>query len=104
MEDSKTQDLLLQLLQDIAVVKAKLTVIEEMKLDAKTIGTRVDHLEAQNREHDKTLRTLEHRANEMEQFTRRNMTESKKQMSGIFISMGLAALSAILSIVVGLLF
>lgn len=104
MEDSKTQDLLLQLLQDIAVVKAKLSVIEEMKLDAKTIGTRVDHLEAQNREHDKTLRTLEHRANEIEQFTRRNMTESKKQMSGVFISMGLAVFSAILSVVVGLLF
>lgn len=104
MEDSKTQDLLLQLLQDIAVVKAKLSVIEEMKLDAKTIGTRVDHLEAQNREHDKTLRTLEHRANEIEQFTRRNMTESKKQMSGVFISMGLAVFSAILSVVIGLLF
>ena len=104
MEDNKTQDLLIQLMQDIAVIKAKLDVIEEIKIDAKTIGTRVDHLEAQNREHDKTLRTLEHRANEMEQFTRRNMTESKKQMSGVFISMGLAVLSAVLSIVAGLLF
>ena len=103
MED-KTQDLLIQLMQDIAVIKAKLDVIEEIKIDAKTIGTRVDHLEAQNREHDKTLRSLEHRANEMEQFTRRNMTESKKQMSGVFISMGLAVLSAVLSIVAGLLF
>lgn len=104
MEESKTQDLLIQLMQDIAVIKAKLDVIEEIKIDAKTIGTRVDHLEAQNREHDKTLRSLEHRANEMEQFTRRNMTESKKQMSGVFISMGLAVLSAVLSIVAGLLF
>ena len=104
MEDNKTQDLLIQLMQDIAVIKAKLDVIEEIKIDAKTIGTRVDHLEAQNREHDKSIRSLEHRADEMEQFTRRNMTESKKQMSGVFISMGLAVLSAVLSIVAGLLF
>lgn len=104
MDESKTQELLLQLLQDIAVIKAKLDSIEEIKLDAKTLNNRVDHLEAQNREHDKTIRSLEHRANEMEQFTRRNMTESKKQMSGVFISMGLAVLSAVLSIVAGLLF
>ena len=77
--DDKTQDLLLQLLQDIAVVKAKLSVIEEMKLDAKNIGTRVDHLEAQNREHDKTIRSLENRASTMEQFTRKNMQDAKKQ-------------------------
>lgn len=101
--DDKTQDLLLQLLQDIAVIKAKLDTIEEIKLDAKAIGTRVDHLEAQNREHDKTIKSLENRANTMEQFTRSNMAEAKKQQTGVFISMGLALFSSIISIVVGLL-
>ena len=103
MED-KTQDLLIQLMQDIAVIKAKLDVIEEIKIDAKTIGTRVDHLEAQNREHDKSIRSLEHRQNEMEAFTRRNMQESKKQANGVFISMGIAIFSAVVSVVIGLLF
>lgn len=101
--DDKTQDLLLQLLQDIAVIKAKLDTIEEIKLDAKAIGTRVDNLEAQNREHDKTIKSLENRANTMEQFTRNNMAEAKKQQTGVFISMGLALFSSIISIVVGLL-
>ena len=101
--DDKTQDLLLQLLQDIAVVKAKLTVIEEMKLDAKNIGTRVDHLEAQNREHDKTIRSLENRASTMEQFTRKNMQEAKKQQTGVFISMGVAVFSAFVSVLIGFL-
>lgn len=32
-----------KLMKDIAVIKAKLDVIEEIKIDAKTIGTRVDH-------------------------------------------------------------
>lgn len=101
--DDKTQDLLLQLLQDIAVVKAKLSVIEEMKLDAKNIGTRVDHLEAQNREHDKTIRSLENRASTMEQFTRKNMQDAKKQQTGVFISMGVAVFSAFVSVLVGFL-
>ena len=101
--DDKTQDLLLQLLQDIAVVKAKLSVIEEMKLDAKNIGTRVDHLEAQNREHDKTIRSLENRASTMEQFTRKNMQDAKKQQNGVFISMGVAIFSAFVSVLVGFL-
>ena len=33
MDDGKTQELLLQLLQDIAVIKAKLDAIEEIKLE-----------------------------------------------------------------------
>ena len=103
MED-KTQDLLIQLMQDIAVIKAKLDVIEEIKIDAKTLNTRVDHLEAQNREHDKTLRSLEHRANEMEQFTRNGMNDAKKQQTSVFISMGLAVFSAIVSVLIGLVF
>ena len=104
IDENKTQDLLLQLLQDIAVIKAKLDAIEEIKLDAKAIGTRVDHLEAQNREHDKSIRSLEHRQNEMESFTRRNMQESKKQANGVFISIGIAIFSAVVSVVIGLLF
>lgn len=101
--DDKTQDLLLQLLQDIAVIKSKLDTIEEIKLDAKTLNNRVDNLEAQNREHDKTIKSLENRANTMEQFTRNNMADAKKQQTGVFISMGLAIFSSIISIVVGLL-
>ena len=104
MEPNKTQDLLLQLVQDVAIIKAKLDSIEEIKLDAKAIGTRVDHLEAQNREHDKSIRSLEHRQDEMEAFTRRNMQESKKQANSVFISMGIALLSAAFSVIAGLLF
>ena len=104
MDDGKTQELLLQLLQDIAVIKAKLDAIEEIKLDAKAINSRVDALEAQNREHDKTIKSLENRANTMEQFTRNNMTDAKKQQTGVFISMGMAIFSAVISLLIGILF
>ena len=103
MEDNKISDMLLALMQDIAVIKAKLESIEEIKLDTKAIGTRVDHLEAQNREHDRIIKSLENRANTMEEFTRNNMSDGKKQQTQAFISMGIAALSAIFSLVLGFL-
>ena len=104
MDDNKISDMLLVLMQDIAVIKAKLESIEEIKLDTKSLGTRVDHLEAQNREHDRIIKSLENRANTMEKFTRDNMNDAKKQQTGVFVSMGLAAFSAIISVVIGLMF
>lgn len=98
MGDDKIQELLLQLVQDMSFVKAKLSNIEEQKL-----ASRIDNLEAQNREHDKTIKSLENRNNTMEQFVRSNMQDSKKQQTGVFISMGLAVFSALLSMVINIL-
>lgn len=99
MEDSKVQELLLQLVQDMSWVKAKLSNIEEQKL-----ASRIDQLEAENREHTKAIKSLENRNNTMEQFVRNNMQDSKKTQTGIFISMGLAVFSSIISVIIGLLF
>lgn len=99
MGDEKIQELLLQLVQDMSFVKAKLSNIEEQKL-----SSRIDQLEAQNREHDKTIKSLERRNDTMEQFVRNNMQDSKKQQTGIFISMGLAVFGAIVSVIISMLF
>lgn len=99
MGDEKIQELLLQLVQDMSFVKAKLSNIEEQKL-----ASRIDQLEAQNREHDKTIKSLERRNDTMEQFVRNNMQDSKKQQTGIFISMGLAVFSALISVVISMIF
>ena len=80
----------------MSFVKAKLSNIEEQKL-----SSRIDQLEAQNREHDKTIKSLERRNDTMEQFVRGNMQDSKKQQMSVFISMGLALFSAILSMLFG---
>ena len=98
MGDDKIQELLLQLVQDMSFVKAKLSSIEEQKLSA-----RIDSLEAQNREHERTIKSLEKRSDTIEQFVRGNMQESKKQQTSIFLSIGLAIFSAIVSIVINLL-
>ena len=99
MGDEKIQELLLQLVQDMSFVKAKLSNIEEQKL-----ASRIDQLEAQNREHDKTIKSLERRNDTMEQFVRNNINDSKKQQTSIFISMGLAIFGAIVSVVISMLF
>jgi predicted RNase H-like nuclease (RuvC/YqgF family) len=103
MDENKISDMLLVLMQDIAVIKAKLDSIEEIKLDTKSLGNRVDHLEAQNREHDRIIKSLENRANTMEKFTRDNMNDAKKQQTSVFISVGMAIFSAVLSLVIGFL-
>ncbi len=98
MGDEKIQELLLQLVQDMSFVKAKLSNIEEQKL-----SSRIDQLEAQNREHNKTIKSLEHRNNTMEEFVRNNMQDTRKQQTGIFISMGLAIFSGIISMLINFL-
>lgn len=99
MGDDKIQELLLQLVQDMSFVKAKLSNIEEQKL-----SSRIDSLEAQNREHDKTIKSLERRNDSMEEFVRGNMQDSRKQQTSVFISMGLAVFSSVISLLFSLLF
>lgn len=98
MGEDKIQELLLQLVQDMSFVKAKLSNIEEQKLSA-----RIDNLEAQNREHERTIRSLEKRNDTMEEFVRTNMQDSRKQQISVFISLGLAVFSAILSLIINLI-
>ena len=97
MGDDKIQELLLQLVQDMSFLKAKLSNIEEQKL-----SSRIDNLEAQNREHERTIRSLEKRNDSMEEFIRNNMNESRKQQISVFISLGLAVFSAVLSLIINL--
>ena len=97
MGDDKIQELLLQLVQDMSFLKAKLSNIEEQEL-----SSRIDNLEAQNREHERTIRSLEKRNDSMEEFIRNNMNDSRKQQISVFISIGLAIFSAVLSMLINL--
>lgn len=97
MDDNKIQDFLIQLMQDMSYIKAKLEAIDEQKLNS-----RIDALEAQNKEHDRVIKSLENRNSTMEQFVRNGMTDTKKQQTSVFISMGMAIFSAIVSLVINL--
>lgn len=97
VETNKIEDLLLKLIEDVAFIKAKISNIEEQNL-----GSRIDALEAENREHDRIIKSLERRCNTMEEFTRNGITDSKKQMTSVWISMGLAIFSVLLNVVINL--
>lgn len=94
VENQKIEDLLLKLIEDMAYVKSKLESIEGQNL-----GSRIDAIEAQNKEHDHVIKSLENRASKTEEFIRNNMNDTKKQQTSVFISLGIAVFSAILSII-----
>lgn len=103
MNDEKTQELLLKLLEDVGVIKAKLDTIEEIKIDAKMSNARIEKLEMITERQEKQIRSLENRNSAMEEFTRNNLSESKKTQTGVFISLGLAIFSSVISFVFNLL-
>lgn len=94
VENQKIEDLLLRLIEDMAYVKSKLESIEGQNL-----GSRIDAIEAQNKEHDHAIKSLENRASKTEEFIRNNMNDTKKQQTNVFISLGIAVFSAVLSVI-----
>lgn len=103
IDENKMYDMLMTIMQKLAVLEAKIDSIEEIKIDAKTVSNRVDKLEAHCERHDKQITQLENRSNTLEQFVRNNLTDAKKQQTGVFISMGLAIFGAVLSFIFSML-
>ena len=97
MDDNRVEELLLQLIQDMAEVKAKLNNIDEQKL-----SNRVDLLEAQTREQERVIKSLENRELTLEEFIRNNMNEANKSNKAVWVSVGLAFLTATLSFLINL--
>ena len=97
MGNDRTEELLLQLIQDMAEVKAKLNNIDGQKL-----SSRVDLLEAQTREQERIIRTLENRETTLEEFIRDNMNEANKSNKAVWVSIGIAFLTAALSFFINL--
>ena len=97
MGNDRTEELLLQLIQDMAEVKAKLNNIDGQKL-----SSRVDLLEAQTREQERIIRTLENRESTLDEFIRNNMNEANKSNKAVWVSIGIAFLTAALSFLINL--
>ena len=97
MGNDRIEELLLQLIQDMAEVKSKLNNIDEQKL-----SSRVDLLEAKTREQERVIRTLENRESTLEEFIRNNMNEANKSNKAVWVSVGLAFLTAALSFLINL--
>ena len=103
MDNDRIETLLLKLLEDMAVVKSRLNAIEEIKLDAKELTSRVDKIESEQSTHHKQLQSLEKRQNTLEGFIRNEMADSQKQSKTVTVSVGIAVMSAIITVIVAFL-
>ena len=97
MGSDRTEELLLQLIQDMAEVKAKLNNIDEQRL-----SSRIDLLEAQTREQERVIKTLEKRELTLEEFIRNDINEANKSNKAVWASIGIAFLTAALSFLINL--
>ena len=97
MGNDRTEELLLQLIQDMAEVKAKLNNIDEQRL-----SSRIDLLEAQAREQERVIKTLEKRELTLEEFIRNNTNEANKSNKAVWASIGIAFLTAARSFFINL--
>lgn len=97
MNAEKIQELLLQLVQDMSYVKTKLENIDEQK-----IVSRLDQLESKTKEYTRVIERLEKESEKTEDYIRTSLQESKRQQTNIFISMGLAIFSSILTFIFSL--
>ena len=98
MSDEKVQELLLKLIEDVATINAKLDSINEQRL-----ASRLDLIEAQTREQDRIIKTLEKRTDAIEKHTRDSMVNNVNTQRNIFISAGLAIFGALVSLFINLL-
>ena len=102
MDNDRIETLLLKLLEDMAVVKSRLDSIEEIKLNAKELENKVDVIESNQSTHHKQLQSLERRQNTLEEFIRSEMSDSNKQHKTTTVSVGIAILTAVLSLIITL--
>jgi len=102
MDNDRIETLLLKLLEDMAVVKSRLDSIEEIKLNAKELENKVDVIESNQSTHHKQLQSLERRQNTLEEFIRSEMSDSNKQHKTTTVSVGIAILTAALSLIITL--
>ena len=102
MDNDRIETLLLKLLEDMAVVKSRLNSIEEIKLDAKELAGKVDKIESEQSTHHKQITSLEKRQSALEGFIRSEMSDSNKQHKTTTVSVGIAILTAVLSLVITL--
>lgn len=103
MDNEKIETLLLRLVEDMAYVKARLDMMESLHVEHKELAAKVEKLEMQNERHEKQLKSVERRAEVMEQFVRNNMNTEKNSGWKALGAVGMCVLGAILGYIITLL-
>ena len=102
MDNDRIETLLLRLLEDVSQIKVKLDRLEKMENDTKELANKVDMIESNQSTHHKQITSLEKRQEAIEVFIRNEMIDSNKQHKTTTVSVGIAILTAVLSLVITL--
>lgn len=103
MNEERTQEILLEIVKEISGIRIQVATLEEIKIELRESNKKVGRLEMITERQERQIEVVETRCREMEKFTRDNVLDSKKTQSNIFISMGLAIFSSILTLIFNLL-
>ena len=96
MGDEKTQELLLQLVKDVSYIRAKLDGVEDMKNDLDNAVDQIDLLNQRVADGERTIKSLQHRCDVVEEWLRNNMKDQSNTGWKIIGAVGLAVFSALL--------
>ena len=102
MDNDRIETLLIRLLEDVSQIKCKLDSIDRIENNAKELANKVDLIESNQSTHHKQITSLEKRQEAIEVFIRSEMSDSNKQHKTTTVSVGIAILTAVLSLIITL--
>lgn len=102
MDNDRIETLLIRLLEDVSQIKCKLDSIDRIENNTKELANKVDMIESNQSTHHKQITSLEKRQEAIEVFIRNEMSDSNKQHKTTTVSVGIAILTAVLSLVITL--
>ena len=102
MDNDRIETLLIRLLEDVSQIKCKLDSIDRIENNTKELANKVDMIESNQSTHHKQITSLEKRQEAIEVFIRNEMSDSNKQHKATTVSVGIAILTAALSLIITL--
>ena len=102
MDNDRIETLLIRLLEDVSQIKCKLDSIDRIENNTKELANKVDMIESNQSTHHKQITSLEKRQSALEGFIRSEMSDSNKQHKTTTVSVGIAILTAVLSLIITL--
>lgn len=102
MDNDRIESLLIRLLEDVSQIKCKLDSIDRIENNTKELANKVDIIESNQSTHHKQITSLEKRQSALEGFIRSEMSDSNKQHKTTTVSVGIAILTAVLSLIITL--
>ena len=102
MDDKKIESLLLKLLEDMAVVKNKLELLEEIKEEQKEVLKKVDKLEDKVASHKVRVDTIERRVDKIEKYLEDKVMSTEKNHKSIMVSVIVCIITSCINIIFSL--